>query len=250
MNGSHVTSGCLLLLAIAHSILGEREILMPLFRAEWSIALPRKATESVLRFAWHLTSIAWVALAAVVVDAAVLPVVAAMCIVSAAVVFVVLRAHLAWPVFLLGGLAALQADNRLPDVLLRGTAVGTVLVLVAASVLHIYWASGGRWLFEKAIPTGGSTSFTPGPLLTLAVAVALGGFAALVLAVVNDVGPASTRWLVGAGLVVFVIRAIGDARVVGFTKTIRGTPFAVADDLYFTPLVVLLAFGAAAALLV
>jgi hypothetical protein len=34
------------------------------------------------------------------------------------------------------------------------------------------------------------------------------------------------------------------------TRAVRGTPFAVADDLYFTPLVVLLAFGAAAALLV
>jgi hypothetical protein len=57
------------LLAAAHSYLGERYILMRLFRRE---DLPKlfggtEFTTRTLRFAWHLTSVAWIGLAAAVV---------------------------------------------------------------------------------------------------------------------------------------------------------------------------------------
>lgn len=57
------------LLALAHSYLGERYILTRLFRRD---ALPRlfggtEFTARTLRFAWHLTSLAWLSLAAVLV---------------------------------------------------------------------------------------------------------------------------------------------------------------------------------------
>ena len=46
------------------------------------------------------------------------------------------------------------------------------------------------------------------------------------------------------------VRAVGDGRQAGFFKRDRSTPFAQADDQWFTPLVTLLAFGAGGALLV
>jgi hypothetical protein len=46
------------------------------------------------------------------------------------------------------------------------------------------------------------------------------------------------------------LRAIGDTKVAGFTKSVRDTPFADADDRYFTPLVVLLSLGAVGWILV
>jgi hypothetical protein len=57
------------LLAAAHSYLGERYILTRLFRRE---DLPRllggtEFTKRTLRFAWHLTSVAWLGFAAVLV---------------------------------------------------------------------------------------------------------------------------------------------------------------------------------------
>ena len=60
------------LLAFAHSYLGERYILVRLFRRE---DLPRlfggtEFTRRTLRFAWHLTSLAWLALAAILVKLA------------------------------------------------------------------------------------------------------------------------------------------------------------------------------------
>lgn len=70
MNPARVAVAILtLLLAGAHSYLGERYILMRLFRRN---DLPRlfggeEFTRHTLRFAWHLTSVAYIGLAAVLV---------------------------------------------------------------------------------------------------------------------------------------------------------------------------------------
>jgi hypothetical protein len=62
-------AGLASLLALAHSYLGERYILIRLFRRD---GLPKLFGETVftrrtLRFAWHLTSVAWLSLAAILV---------------------------------------------------------------------------------------------------------------------------------------------------------------------------------------
>jgi hypothetical protein len=62
-------AGLASLLALAHSYLGERYILMRLFRRD---ALPALSggtalTRQTLRIAWHLTGLAWLSLAAVLV---------------------------------------------------------------------------------------------------------------------------------------------------------------------------------------
>lgn len=102
---------------VAHSYLGERYILMRLFRRE---DLPRlfgsaEATARILRFAWHVTSIAWFGFAGIFVLLAHPPlshehvawVLSATLLATAAAVFVGSRAkHPAWVVFtVLGGIA-------------------------------------------------------------------------------------------------------------------------------------------------
>jgi hypothetical protein len=62
-------AGLASLLALAHSYLGERYILIRLFRRD---GLPKlfgdtEFTQRTLRFAWHLTSVAWLSLAAILV---------------------------------------------------------------------------------------------------------------------------------------------------------------------------------------
>ncbi len=245
-----VVSGCLLALGIAHSILGESAILRPLFAATWTTNEPRWAVERILRFAWHITSVAWFALAAIVLGVNPLVAVGVMSLVSAAIIFVMLRGHLAWPLFLLAGLAALRADGVLGDTVVRVGAVATVIALGAASLLHVYWAVGGRWLLDRALPPTESTGFSPGPGLTLLVAGALAVFGVLVAATAFDAWAPSLRWLVGIGVVVLSARAIGDTKVAGFTKSVRDTDFAIADDRFFTPIVVFLALGASGAIIV
>ena len=115
----YLVAACLAFcLGLAHSYLGERYILIRLFRRA---DLPKlfggtEFTVRTLRFAWHLTTVAWWGSAALffvmaqwpVSVATVSGVLAAVFLVSAAVTLVASRGrHLAWPVFLAIGVIAL-----------------------------------------------------------------------------------------------------------------------------------------------
>ena len=103
--------------ALAHSYLGERYILVRLLKRE---NLPQlfgsdRFTKRTLRFAWHITSIAWLGFAAVLGGLAapgpavphVLVATAVTFVVTALVIAVASRGrHLAWPLFLLVGILA------------------------------------------------------------------------------------------------------------------------------------------------
>ena len=148
-------------------------------------------------------------------------------------------------------LAAMYDGGWLGDGLLRGAGWISVALLGAAAALHVYWALGGRRWASAVIPTSGpgESLFSPPPLATAAVAVLLGGFATLVALHLLDAGPfGGVRvLLLWVGVGVLALRAAGDGRFVGFSKSVRGTSFAQADDAWFTPLIVALAFGSTAA---
>jgi hypothetical protein len=98
-------------LGLAHSWLGERYLLRRLFRRD---DLPRlfgsaDFTRRTLRFAWHVTSVAWLGLAAVLVVLARPPISASALGLAVGVAFLVQGVialagsrgwHLSWPVFL------------------------------------------------------------------------------------------------------------------------------------------------------
>lgn len=110
----------IVVVSITHSYLGERYILMRLFRRG---DLPRirgseQFTKSVLRFAWHLTSVAWLGLGAVLLavlgaqsHATITMLVSGTFLVHALVTLVASRGrHYAWIVFLaIAGLSAYAA---------------------------------------------------------------------------------------------------------------------------------------------
>src|SRR4051812_22317630 len=126
-------------------------------------------------------------------------------------------------------------------------------VLAAIGALHIYWALGRTAGMVKAgnalIPeVGGQPTFTPGPGLTLAVAVCLEIAAALValqgkLFVIGGLPSALTRVGALGVAVVLAARGVGDFRLVGLFKRVRGTRFARLDSLVYTPLCFALAAG-------
>lgn len=104
-------------IGVVHSILGERYILIRLFRRN---NLPKlfggtAFTRRTLRFAWHLTTIAWWGAAALFFAMAQWPITLSLVsfilgvtfLVTSAVTFVISRGrHLAWPVFLIISLIA------------------------------------------------------------------------------------------------------------------------------------------------
>ena len=114
----------------------------------------------------------------------------------------------------------------------------TSITLFSISALHIYWALGGRWGIDVALPTrphSQAVLFRPSPLMTLAIAVALALAASLVL--LNFYWPATITKVGTWGLAgVFLLRGMGEFRYAGLFKTVKDTAFARYDTLYFTPL--------------
>jgi len=107
---------------IAHSVLGERYILIRLFRRPDLPGLfgGTEFTAGTLRFAWHLTTVAWFGFAAFfrsmgqswLPSAIVAPILSFVFLASAAITGLISRGrHLAWPVFLAIGIIALYGSQ-------------------------------------------------------------------------------------------------------------------------------------------
>ena len=118
----YAAAAALYLTGLAHSYLGERYILIRLFRRDNLPALlgGTAFTTGTLRFVWHLTTIAWWGLATLLVMAThgtptraqVLDVIGITCLVSAVFPIVFTRGrHLSWVVFLLAGALTLIAAH-------------------------------------------------------------------------------------------------------------------------------------------
>lgn len=244
----------LVALGLGHSMMGERAILVPLFRDQsWSLPVAaRPALHSLLRFAWHLTTLAWLGMSAVLFGAAPTLVFGVVALLSGLIVFVMLRGHLAWPLFLACGLAALRGGGWLPSEVFVTLALLAAALAFGVAVLHVFWALRGTGDSNSAIPSlpNGQPLFSPGPTACILVAVTIASLAAALAWAVFL--PAAVAWplrsVLTLALIVLTLRAVGDGRFVGFSKRVRDTAYGRADDALYTPAVVLLWFGSASAL--
>lgn len=120
-------------------------------------------------------------------------------------------------------------------------------VFIFLSAIHFYWAFGGEWGINDAVPvnTEGRQMLDPGWFATMLVALGL-----LVFAVVTVGNTGVFDALVGRNVIIwatrgiallFTLRAIGDFTYVGFFKKIKNTPFARNDTRMFSPLCALIA---------
>ncbi|HEX3197186.1 MAG TPA: DUF3995 domain-containing protein [Propionibacteriaceae bacterium] len=120
-------------------------------------------------------------------------------------------------------------------------AVLVATVLAALSILHLYWVVGGRWGHAAALPErNGQPMFRPGAIATLLVAALLTTASVLVLGRVG-LGPAAQlsplthigAWIIA---VTFLLRGVGDFRLIGLFRRVRDTRFAWWDRHLYTPL--------------
>ncbi|QMV40271.1 DUF3995 domain-containing protein [Cohnella cholangitidis] len=123
----------------------------------------------------------------------------------------------------------------------------TFAILLLISGLHFYWAFGGKWGGQAVIPSkiGGGALFRPRTAETVGVAVIMLAVGLMLLAqseLINiEVPNQVTRWGCLFCGFVFLIRAVGDFKYMGFAKKIKGTPFAANDTRFYSPLCVYLA---------
>jgi len=135
-----------------------------------------------------------------------------------------------------------------PSVNIWAEMTALAFVLAFLSGLHIYWAFGGRWGWGVAIPQiNKRAAFSPSRFATVIVAFGLATSALVPLVRTGTLSiPAPfwlSQWSAGVLSLVFCVRAVGDFRLVGFFKRVRGTPFAMWDTRLFSPLCLLLAAG-------
>ncbi|HEY0881907.1 MAG TPA: DUF3995 domain-containing protein [Archangium sp.] len=237
--GLLLAAGSLVFLAVAHSALGEKTLIGPLLASPAFPALPVPAAfaKPTLRFAWHLTSLAWLALAWALLrgDSSRWPV-ALLLAVSGVVTHLSTRGHhFAWAVFVLGalGAAAGAASSTSGVVALLGAVLLTVL-----GGIHVAWAAGWRTGLGKAVPEiDGQPMFHPPVWATVGVALGLFTLAAVLASLGGWIPELPFTRLIGAAAAfVFGLRTLGDFRTVGLFKKPQRTEFARLDSLLYTPL--------------
>jgi len=132
-----------------------------------------------------------------------------------------------------------------PRLILGG---GGAAVLGGVSVLHLYWAAGGRRGQHAGIPTSdGRALMAPSTAATVAVAAVLATACGLYVGATARWEP---RWVYSIGTTgaaaVLAARAIGDRRYIGFLKRSRDSAFARRDTYLYSPLCAVLAVAGAA----
>jgi hypothetical protein len=125
-------------------------------------------------------------------------------------------------------------------------AIPLVAVLGGISVLHAYWALGGKWGSAFTVPTvSGRRMFNPTPAATWMVSALLGIAVILVMGKTGWIKTGGLSWAFDASIwglsLVFLLRAVGNLRSFGFFKTVKETPFAHWDTWLYSPLCLVLA---------
>jgi hypothetical protein len=121
--------------------------------------------------------------------------------------------------------------------------ISLFLVFTFLGGLHFYWALGGKWGLEAALPSNpnGNKVFIPNQASTIFVGFALMSMGIFILLKNNPKWAEAlpifvNRWGLLGLAIVFLLRALGDFRYAGFFKKIKGTTFANFDTKYYSPL--------------
>ncbi len=112
----------------------------------------------------------------------------------------------------------------------------------ALAGIHFYWAAGGEWGGDVAVPStkSGTKLITPSALACVMVGIGLSIFGLI------ELGRAGLLFLTSFNkffvygnyfiACIFFLRAMGDFNYVGFFKKVKGTPFAKNDTALYSPL--------------
>lgn len=140
----------------------------------------------------------------------------------------------------------MEIRNSRPTTLSVLIIINTIIFLLLA-LLHLYWAFGGELWYGAVLPTNssGSRRMEPGIAATFVVAFGLLLFAFISLGNRGlwDKHVNRKYFNYGALLlsVIFLLRAVGDFRFVGFFKSVNRTQFAQNDTWFFSPFCLLMA---------
>jgi len=131
--------------------------------------------------------------------------------------------------------------------MIRFLSILLVIVYAVIALIHFYWLFGEKWV-DKVLPTdkNGKRVLNPRKFETIIVTLGLLLFAFYYLLKIElfevEVPKLITKysgWIISS---IFIIRAIGDFKYVGFFKKIKNTKFAEFDTKYFTFISLIIGF--------
>ena len=123
-----------------------------------------------------------------------------------------------------------------------GLFIVLTILFFGLAAIHFYWGYGGQWGFANSLPTNeqGVRLLNPktidsiiigsGLLLFGIFYLLLGGIIKIKVAIWFK---SIVAWLIP---LIFMLRAVGDFKYVGFFKKIKATEFAHLDTLFYSPL--------------
>ncbi len=117
-----------------------------------------------------------------------------------------------------------------------------VVVFMFLAGVHFNWALGGEWGFDAALPTNekGERMLNPRKIDSAFVGIGLTLFGLFYLFRADIITTEIPTWIFtfGAWIIpaIFLFRAIGDFKYVGFFKKVRNTKFGKIDTKIFSPL--------------
>jgi hypothetical protein len=113
---------------------------------------------------------------------------------------------------------------------------------MALGLIHFYWVFSGEIGFSQSLPTkeNGERVLNPKKIESAIVGIGLTLFGAFYLIKTGLVDYNLPEWLINYGSwiisFIFILRAIGEFKYIGFFKSIKTTAFGKLDTIFFSPL--------------
>ncbi len=120
-------------------------------------------------------------------------------------------------------------------------------IFLILGIIHFNWVIGGQFGFVQAIPTkeNGERVLNPKKMDSAIVGAGLLVFSFFYLILANLISFDLPHWFLKYGIwiipSIFLLRAIGDFKYIGFFKRIRQTEFGKWDTKLFSPLCLVIA---------
>lgn len=116
------------------------------------------------------------------------------------------------------------------------------LMFFVLALIHLNWALGGKYGFEASLPTNGNGDrvLNPRKIDCAIVGIALALFGLFYIFKADLIDLELPPWIFKNGgwiiAAIFILRAIGDFKYVGFFKRVKTTDFGKRDTRLFAPL--------------
>jgi len=116
------------------------------------------------------------------------------------------------------------------------------ILLIGLGLIHFNWVVGGNFGFSESLPTkeSGERVLNPKKIDSAIVGIGLTAFGFLYLLKSGVIEFIIPGWIMAYGSwiipIIFLLRAIGEFKYVGFFKKIKKTEFGKLDTKLFSPL--------------